>query len=89
MSAASTRARSWYTIWIPASAAARGEWKSCSTPRTRTVPWVGRWAPDITLSKRRLAGAVVADEGDDLAGVDVEVDVVERLDEAVVLLDAA
>ena len=37
----------------------------------------------------RLAGSVVPDEGDDLARVDVDVDVVERPDVAVVLLDAA
>ena len=34
------------------------------------------------LDERRLAGAVVADEGHDLAGRDVEVDLVERLHRA-------
>src|SRR4029079_5541978 len=34
------------------------------------------------LDERRLAGAVVADEGDDLAAMDLEVDVEERLDRA-------
>ena len=45
--------------------------------------------PDDGLDERRLAGAVVADEGDDLAGVDVEVDAVERLHRAEALADAA
>ena len=39
------------------------------------------------LDERRLARAVVADEGDDLALVDPEVDVGERLDRAEVLAD--
>ena len=40
------------------------------------------------LDQRRLAGAVVADQGDDLAGVDVEVHVGERLHGAEALVDA-
>ena len=40
------------------------------------------------LDQRRLAGAVVADEPDDLAGVELEVDAVERLDGAEPLADA-
>ena len=41
------------------------------------------------LDQRRLAGAVVADEGHDLAGRDVEVDLVEGLDGAEALRDSA
>ena len=41
------------------------------------------------LDQRRLARAVVADERDDLAGMDVEVDVGQRRDGAEVLADAA
>ena len=44
--------------------------------------------PGDRLDQRRLAGAVVADQGDDLAGVDLEVDVDERLDTAEALADA-
>ena len=40
------------------------------------------------LHQRRLAGAVVADEADDLAGVDGEVDPVQRLDRAESLADS-
>ena len=40
------------------------------------------------LDEGGLAGAVVADEGDHLAGVDPEVDVGERLDGAEALADA-
>ena len=41
------------------------------------------------LDQRRLAGAVVADQGDDLAGMDVEIDVGQRRDGAEILGDAA
>ena len=41
------------------------------------------------LHERRLAGAVVADDGDDLARRDVEVDVRERRDRSEGLRDAA
>ena len=40
------------------------------------------------LDERRLAGAVVADEGDDLTGVDVEVDVGQHLHGAEALVIA-
>ena len=52
-------------------------------------PRVGRPDAGDGLDQRRLAGAVVADEGDDLAGVDVEVDVLERLHRPEALGDPA
>ena len=45
-------------------------------PRRRRA----RCAPVSGLDQRRLAGAVVADDGEDLAGVEVEVDAVETDD---------
>ena len=41
------------------------------------------------LHQRRLAGRVVADEAEDLAGIEHEVDVAQRLHGAERLLDAA
>ncbi len=38
-----------------------------SSPSNTTVPAVGRTSPQIALEQRRLAGAVGAEEGDDLA----------------------
>ncbi|GGN21305.1 hypothetical protein GCM10011609_73280 [Lentzea pudingi] len=50
---------------------------------------VGRVDARDALDQRRLARAVVADEGRDLAGVDVEVDVVQDVHGAEALVDAA
>ena len=41
------------------------------------------------LDQRRLAGAVVADDGEDLAGIKIEIGVVERGDPAIALDKAA
>ena len=49
---------------------------------------VERVDPDDALDQRRLAGAVVADEGHDLAPAHLEVDAVERLDRSEGLRDA-
>ncbi len=53
------------------------------------VPEVGCMHAGEDLDQRRLAGAVVADERHDLAGMDVELDVGQRRDGAEVLADAA
>ena len=49
-------------------------------PSNRASPASGGCAPGDRLDQGRLAGAVVADEADDLARVQLEVDVLERLD---------
>jgi hypothetical protein len=49
------------------------------------VRWLGS---GNGLDQGRLAGAVVADQADDLAAVDLEVDVLERLDRAEALREA-
>ena len=46
----------------------------------RDLARVGGLHAGDRLDQRRLAGAVVADEGDDLAGIELEVGVDERLD---------
>ena len=69
--------------------------------RARRVPAGDRLAADEDLAagrldhagedldQRRLAGAIVADQADDLAAVDVQVDAAERIDAAVGLRDVA
>ena len=49
-------------------------------PSKRDRPRVGRVDAGDRLDERGLAGAVVADQRDDLAGLDLEVHVAERLD---------
>jgi hypothetical protein len=51
-------------------------------PFEANVAGIRRVDPRDRLHQRRLAGAVVADEADDLAGVDGEVDPVQSLDRA-------
>ena len=48
----------------------------------RISPESAGWAPESTLDQRRLAGAVAADEGDDLAGIEVDADAVDGVDAA-------
>ena len=52
------------------------------SPSKRIAPESIAVDPGDRLDQRRLAGAVVADQADDLAGVDVEVDPVQSLDRA-------
>ena len=82
-------ARSWNTVSMPAS-----------RERAR-VPAGDRLAADEDLAagrldhagedldQRRLAGAVVADQADDLAAVDMKIDAAERIDAAVGFRDVA
>ena len=51
-------------------------------------PAVGRSTPVIDLDQRRFAGAVVADQADDLVAADREVDVAQRMDGAEIFLHA-
>ena len=53
-----------------------------SSPSKRIVALVGGVDAGDRLDQRRLAGAVVADQADDLAGADGEVDPVQSLDRA-------
>jgi hypothetical protein len=49
------------------------------------LAFVGRDGAADRLDQRRLAGAVVADDGEDFAGIEVEIGVIERGDAAVAL----
>ena len=51
-------------------------------------PRSGASGPGEHMHQRRLAGAVVADEADAFAGIDGEIDAVERADGAEMLFDA-
>ena len=62
---------------------------STGRPSKRISPPSGGWTPGERLDERRLAGAVVADERDDLARVDGEVRAAQRLHVAEALDDPA
>ena len=52
------------------------------SPLMRISPGVGRVGARQRVHQRRLAGAVAADEGDDLTGVEVDADAVDGVDAA-------
>ena len=60
-------ARSWNTVSIPASRERAALQPVTGLPRTRISPLVGAHHAREDLDQRRLAGAVVADQPDDLA----------------------
>ena len=75
-----TRLRSWCTALMPAAIASRGE-ANCDLAAVEQHPaLVGPVDAGDDLDQRRLAGAVLAHQRVDLAGLEVERDVVERLD---------
>ena len=72
---------------MPLSRDSRGEWNETSSPSTKRVPSRGTHRAAEDLQERRLAGAVVADEPDDLAAPDLDVDVLQRREAAVEVRD--
>ena len=74
---------------MPALRASIGERKCTGLPSSRISPASGMTAPAEHLDQRRLAGAVVADDAEDLARHEIEIGVVERGDAAVALDEAA
>ena len=56
--------------------------------RTKIRPEVGLQHAGHGLDQRRLAGAVVADQADDLVAADREVDVAQGMDSAEIFLHA-
>ena len=70
------------TIWKvrarPRRAASNGRWPVTSSPLNRTLPAVRREHAGDQVDERRLAGAVRADQADDLALLQLEGDVVRR-----------
>ena len=71
---AGTRRRSWNTMPMPAARAAAGEPSSIGLAVDEHLALLGRVHPVEDLHERALAGAVLAEQGVDLAGADVEVD---------------
>ena len=59
------------------------------TPSTSTCAAAGLAEALEDLDRRRLAGAVGAEEGEDLAAADLEVDAADRLVIAVALVQSA
>ena len=74
---------------MPRSCASRGPCTSTGLPSKKYVAGVEGVDAGDALDQGGLAGAVVADEGGHLAGVDVEVDVVQDLHGAEALVDAS
>ena len=74
---------------MPASRAAIGDVKCTTLAAKPNLAGVGNDRAAEGLDQRRLAGAVVADDREDLARIKVEVGVVERGDPAVALDEAA
>ena len=72
-----TRATSWATRAIPGASASRGDRNETGRPRGRAVALVRREDAGDDLAERRLAGAVLADEGVDRCRPDGDRDVVE------------
>ena len=69
MSRLSQSARSWYTISMPSADASRGLWTVTGLTVEEVIAGVHRVDAADALDERGLAGAVVADERGDLAGV--------------------
>ena len=76
-------------IEMPRSRASVEEEKTTGLPSRMISPEVGCTTPDRIFIKRRLAGAVLAEQRRDLAAVDVEVDALQRMDAAIGLGDVA
>ena len=74
------RLRSWCTALMPAAIASRGDAKRDLAAVEEHPARVGPVDAGDDLDQRRLAGAVLAHQRVDLAGPEVERDVVERLD---------
>ncbi len=69
-----TRVKCWCTIPRPAEIASRGEWKSTGDALDPDRSLVGPVEARQDVHERALAGAVLAEQGVDLAGPQVEVD---------------
>ena len=79
---------SWKIMPMPARLASRACARVSGTPPTSIVPALGIVDAVQDLEDRRLAGAVLAEQGVDLAGADVEGDVLEGAHAAETLRDA-
>ena len=60
---------------MPSRARAVGDRPAMSAPPTRITPAIGRTSPEIAAQRGRLAGPVGTEQGDHLAGADVQVEI--------------
>ena len=67
---------------MPSALASRGFVIVTGSPSMRISPESAGWAPDSDAHQRRLAGAVAADQPDDLAREEVDGDAVDGVDAA-------
>ena len=79
----------WWTMPKPAAMASRGEPNWTGLPSTAIVALVGPVEPGEDVHERALAGAVLAQQGVDLARPQLEVDVVVGQDAREALDDPA
>ena len=84
-----TSMKCWWTMLMPRAMASDGPVSVTSLPSSRILPSSGRGQPVEDVHERGLAGAVLAEQGVDLAGPDLEVDVVVGDDARIALGDAA
>ena len=85
---AGTRSSSWKIVAMPAACASRGLAKRTGVAVDRDGALVRRVHAREDVHQRRLAGAVLAEQRVDLAGLQVEIDAAQRLDAAEALGDA-
>ena len=84
-----TSVKCWWTMPMPAAIASRGERKSTGLAEEPDLAGVGAVEPVEHVHERALAGAVLAEQGVDLAEAEVEVDAVVGDDAGEALDDAA
>lgn len=75
-------------VAMPRRMAAIGDLSWTVSPRQVISPSLGWWAPASTLMRVDFAGAVLAEEAVDLAGLDLQVDAVQGADAREELGDA-
>ena len=71
-----TSVKCWWTMPSPAAIASRGEPNATGRAVEQDLAGVGPVQPGEDVHQRALAGAVLAEQGVDLARAQVEVDVV-------------
>ena len=81
--------RSWNTVATPSACASRGLRKRDRLAVDQDLALAGLVHAGQDLDQRRLAGAIVAEQAMHLAGIDLDVDVLQRADRAEIDADAA
>ena len=83
-----TSMKCWWTMPMPAAMASPGRWNGRAAPSMRISPSSGRVEAVEDVHQGRLAGAVLAEQREDLAGLHVEIDAVVGDDTGEALGDA-